>query len=137
MTLTAFVIIITAAFSLCEFVCQGSDDLAASWTVSDAVLPTATRNVYTVYNESFNSDCIWVFGGVHNPTYVGCYNITNDSLSEYDILTSGGYTHGRPGSTIIDNIITNNGELHSYDIADKNEATLMTFNLGSSSHEPC
>ena len=109
-----------------------------TWTPSDATLLYEDRDYYVVFDESVNPDCIWVFGGIYNCiTCMACYNITDDTLTNYDTLHTGGFTVGKPGAVIIDNIIyfytrdDINGSIRQYDILNKQESTSLIATFSS------
>ena len=87
-----------------------------TWTLSKAKLTTATENPYAVYDESFDPESIWILGGLQCYTCMSRYNISNDSLSTYDILDTGGHTYSKRSSVLIDgNIYSKNiyiGEIY-------------------------
>ena len=98
------------------------------WTQSDATLLYPDRDYHAVFDETIDPDCIWVFGGYANCiTCMACDNITDDTVTSYDILHTGGYTASNPGATIIDGIIyffsATSQAIRQYDILGRQEST--------------
>lgn len=115
---------------------KSTDDSGAppfqAWSESGASLSVAVEFPYAAYNERFNPDCVYLFGGSQCNTCIHCYNISDDSLVTLVNLPVGGYSNCRPGSYLSDDGIlyystVSSGDLHSYDINAQNETTLITL----------
>ena len=73
------------------YACAGEDGLSIppfqSWFESDAVLPTASKFLFSAYNaDSSYPECIFVFGGDCNSCFY-CYNISNDSINDFGVTS--------------------------------------------------
>ena len=56
-----------------------------SWTKSNATLTTTVRNPYIAYNETYDSNIIWIVGGYYDcAKCVQKYEIESDTLTLYD-----------------------------------------------------
>ena len=97
-------------------------------------------HVYAAYDESYDSDSIFVFGGWEHPNSSYKYSILNDKIIDYDSLDIGGFTWGRPGAVMIDNLIyygaspvrtTDPAILAMYDVETKIQSVLYTSNDGN------
>ena len=89
----------------------------SSWEISEAVLNTATHAPNANYNASFNPDCIWVFGGTSGNDFQ-CYNISDDTISVIDTISSSSYSVP-PSSVMINGsvyYITLTGNIYKYNI---------------------
>ena len=110
-----------------------------SWTLSSAALPSANRALFCVYEEEFNNECIWIFGGLECSTCVYCYNITSDSIYTYDTLTTISFNLASTGAALIDGIVYywNRGDIRQYNITSKEDTTLVADVKSTSSDRNC
>ena len=101
-----------------------------TWFLADATLSTASQAKYVVYDESFNPDCIYVFGGYSCQTCFQCYNINYDTITTLGTLSLGGYSLGQIGAVSINGKIyylRQNGQVASYDISTALSSTVFSI----------
>ena len=109
-----------------------------SWTLSSASIPTADRDVSPVFDASFSNDSIYLIGGPRCTTCVYQYNISTDTIIQYDTLSNGGYSEGHKSAVLINDTIyyiTQSGTIYTYNVVTKSESTLISYY--SSLSMPC
>ena len=112
------------------------------WTLSDDTLSVAAHGKYVAYDESYDPELIWVFGGWSSGcwTCVEYYNITDNTLTSYDTLHTGTGVWGRPGCAQIGGMIyylSDIGEIHTYEIADKQQSTTALATIPDATNSGC
>ena len=123
--------------------CDASDsDLVGfkSWQVSDGTLPQADNFQFTVYDSTYDKDCIFIVGGNSYRRTFYCYNITSEQVSTY--YGAGGDTYlttdddrvatCQRGAVMIDGLIyyiQQDGDIKTIDplIGVSSETTLTTI----------
>ena len=119
-----------------------------SWTLSSTSLPRADRNQFTAYNEdSYYSDCIWIWGGNDAHT-LWCYNLTNNSIQTWDTMDSSLVSYTRQvtpqasliitdGNTDLLYFIEDNGYIIKYNLNTKNFTSLTGVLASAGYRYPC
>ena len=125
-----------------------SSTIFNNWTVSETTLTNTNEFIYTVYNPDSQdfSDAIWLVGGNHIRNTVYYYNITSNSITNYDTLSTTNtntYAISSQAAVIYTNntndyiyFATSNGVIYKYDIRNKQQ-TSFYYDAMSPFSNPC